>query len=442
MMNIKNIAGIAAVLAAAMLFLNACGIYGKYQSNVPEDLQNVVIPTYSEVFNDPNLTALIDTALARNLDLKIAHERVMQAHFRLTAAKLAYLPRISAGGAPAVTLNSTKGISAWSYTMGTASWEIDIFGRVTNRKRIASSAKEEALAFEQAARTELIAAVATLYYNLQMINAQILATDIASSNWEKSVSAIRDMKEAGLADQAGVSQFEGSYYATLASSKSLGLLKYTVENELRYLLSSDSYDIVLSPISTESALKMDCQKLENVNLQIVRTRPDVRAAEMRLAQSFYNVNLARANMCPSITLGGTLNWADGGMLYQAIGGLLQPIFNAGDNISQLKVSKSQYEVAKMEYANVLLAAGNEVNNSIAEIKAYKSRVDDCRNRVNAMAIALEATQLKMKYGRGTYLEVLTAQNDLLNAQIAEIQNTADIMTSVVDLFQAIGGGKQ
>lgn len=442
-MNIKNTAGIAAVLAAAMLSLNACGIYGKYQSDVPENLQSIVIPTYSEVFNDPNLTALIDTALARNLDLKIAHERVLQAQYRLTAAKLAYLPRISAGGSPAVTLTSAaNGDPAYTYTMGTASWEIDIFGRVTNRKRMAASAREEAAAFEQAARTELISSVATIYYTLQMLSAEIKATDVAADNWDQSVKAIRDMKEAGLADEAGVAQFEGSYYATLSSSKSLRLLKHNVENSLKYLLNDSNYDIILSPIKEDDAFRLNSGAIDTINLQIVRTRPDVKAVEMQLAQSFYNVNLARANMCPSITLGGTLNWANGGMLYNAVGGLLQPIFNAGDNISQLKVSKSQYEVAKMEYAKALLQAGNEVNDAIAGIKAYRGRIDDCRNRVCAMTRALEATQLKMKYGRGTYLEVLTAQNDLLNAEIDEIQNIADIMNSTVSLFQAIGGGKQ
>lgn len=442
MKNIKNRLAVIAAIFSVVVSMNSCGIYGKYASDVPEDIVNAVIPTYYEVFRDSNLTALIDTALARNLDLKIAHERVLQSESMLTAAKLAYLPKISAGGSPAVTLTSTKGVNALTYTMGTASWEIDIFGRITNRKRIASSAKEEALAFEQAARTELIASVATIYYSLQMLSAQIQATDIAAENWIQSVNAIRDMKEAGLADEAGVAQFEGSYYATLANAKSLRLLKYTTENTLRYLLSTDNYQINLSPIREEDVQNLNYSAVDTIDLRIVRTRPDVKAVEMQLAQSFYNVNLARANMCPAISIGGTLNWADGSMLYNAIGGLLQPIFNAGENISQLRVSKSQYEAAKMEYANILLKAGNEVNNSVAEIKAYKERISDCKNRVKSMTRALEATQLKMKYGRGTYLEVLTAQNDLLSAEIDQIQNIADIMTSTVDLFQAIGGGKQ
>ena len=129
-------------------------------------------------------------------------------------------------------------------------------------------------------------------------------------------------------------------------------------------------------------------------------------------------------------------------LYNAIGGLLQPLFNAGENISQLRVSKSQYEEAKMAYASALLSAGTDVNNAIAGINTYRDQIDDCRNRVEAMTRALEATQLKMKFGRGTYLEVLTAQNDLLDAQIDEITNTGSILTSIVDLYQALGGGKQ
>ena len=429
-------------MAALLFSVSSCGIYGRYKSDNDVIEEQINVPSYDEIFIEPELVSLIDTALARNLDLKMAHERVKQADAQFTAAKLAYLPHIQIGGSPAVTMNAASNTSSLTYTMGTAAWEIDIFGRLTNRRRIAKMTVEQMKDYEQAARTELVAAVATLYYTLQMLDAQIAATDAAEMNWKESVNAIKAMKEAGLADEAGVSQFEGSYYATRTAAKSLRYVRTVAENSMFLLLSSENYELKRGPISAAVKPKINVEAVESLDLNAVRVRPDVKAVEMRLAQSFYNVNLARANCCPSITLGGTVGWANGGLIYNAIGGLLQPLFNAGENISQLRVSKSQYEEAKMAYASALLSAGTDVNNAIAGINTYRDQIDDCRNRVEAMTRALEATQLKMKFGRGTYLEVLTAQNDLLDAQIDEITNTGSILTSIVDLYQALGGGKQ
>lgn len=441
MRNIRKTVSFALIAAVAVSALDSCGIYGKYKPQMSEEeALNINVPSYKDIFADPDLISLIDTALENNLDLKMAHERVHQADLQLTAAKLAYLPRIFAGGNPLVTLDPSNSVdfSKLAYSLGSASWEIDIFGRTTNQKRIAKAVRDQLEDFEQAARAELVAAVANLYYNLQMLDAQILATDAAEANWSSSVEAIRAMKEAGLEDEAGVSQFEGSYYATRANGKSLRLLRDVAENSMRLLLCSDSCPVTRGAIAPAGQL-INVSAVESIDLNAVRVRPDVRAAEMQLAQSFYNVNLARANCCPEITIGGTVGWSDGKTLFSLVGGLLQPIFNAGANITQVKVSKSQLEEYQMAYANTLLNAGTEVNNAVASIKAYRSQVEDYSKRVDAMKRALDATQLKMKYGRGTYLEVLTAQNNLLDAQIADIQNTADILTSVVDLFLALGG---
>lgn len=433
------------LLAAALaLAVSSCGIYGKYQPQMTEEEELAIeVPSYRDIFEDAELVELIDSALANNLDLKMAHERVHQADLKLTSAKLAYLPRIFVGGSPVVSLNPSQPVnpSNLSYTFGTASWEIDIFGRVTNQKRIAKSYRDQMEDFEQAARAELVSAVAYVYFTLQMLDAQIEATDEAENNWAESVDAVRAMKEAGLEDEAAVSQFEGSYYATRASGKTLRLMRDVTENSMRLLLCCDTCTIRRNPISSVDHPLVNAEAVKSIDLNAVRVRPDVKAAEMQLAQSFYNVNLARANCCPSISLGGNVGWANGNILFGLIGNLLQPVFNAGENINQVKVSKSQLEENQMAYANALLQAGTEVNNAVSSIKTYRDQVDDYSNRVSAMQRALEATQLKMKYGRGTYLEVLTAQNNLLEAQIAEIQNKADILTSVVDLYSALGGGR-
>ena len=429
------------VFAFVSAFLCSCGIYGKYQSVTAEEAEQVRIPSYTEIFREPELLSLIDTALANNLDLKIAHLRVQQADAVVKAAKLAYLPRLFAGAQPAVSLAAFKSdgntVRDWSYTFGTASWEIDIFGRLTNQKRIAQVNREQLADYEQAARVELIAAVATLYYNLQVLDAQIEATDAAEQNWEKSVYTMKEMKKAGLNDEAAVSQFEGSYYSTKAASKALRLLRTQAENAMLLILCKEDGAILRGKLNPQT----DNSIIESIDLRVLRTRPDVNASEMNLASAFYNANLARANCCPSINIGGTIGWANGSVIYNAVGGLLQPLFNAGQNILAVRVSKSKLEEAEMAYTNSLLTAGNEVNDALAARKSYIDRVDDYSKRVESMTRALDATQFKMSLGRGTYLEVLNAQNELLDAQMSMIENSGNILISAVDLYHAIGGGK-
>lgn len=449
MNSIKRIFAGCAVLAAAAVSVSSCGLYGKYKPEVEVKREEVKIPSYTEIFREPELQRLIDSALVNNADLKMAHERVRQAEIALTAAKLAYLPRVFAGDNSAAVFHDSKsGISvkdskSWAYTFGSASWELDIFGRITNRKRIAKSEREMARDFEQAARVELVSAVATTYYELLVIDAQIAATDSAEANWKKSVETMRDLKQAGLNDEAAVAQFEGSYYATKVQAKSLRLLRDQVENAMRLYLFNGDCPIERGSIDINGgSLRIEGECLKSVDLRALRVRPDVRAAERQLEQAFYNVNLSRAECCPSIRISGNIGWVGEQVVYGLVGGLLQPIFNAGENIARLKVSKSKYEELKTNYAFALFKAGMQTNDALSACRWHNEQVEDCRLRVSSMKRALEATQLKMDFGRGTYLEVLTAQNDLLNAQMAAIRNAGDVRLSYVDLYQALGGGQE
>jgi len=421
------------IFILAIVALTSCSIYGKYKEEVTEE-NEVKIMGYNEVFTDPYLQALIDTALVHNYNFKMSHEHVKQAEATLLGAKLAYVPSIYLS--PSVTYGNTVGGQAagLSYGFAQASWEIDIFGRLTNRKRIAEAALKQSKDFEQATRSELIAAVAQTYYSLLMLDAQIITNDSAELYWKRSVETMKEMKEAAMTDEAAVAQFEGAYYSTKANSSALRLSRVMAENAMRVLLANDKAEIKRGTLKNQYVN----ENLATVNLQALKSRPDVRAAEHKLEQAFYGVNLARANCCPSIIISGNIG-LNGGFIYQAIGSLLQPIFNSGKNIMEVRISKSQLEEMQWGYANALLQAGTEVNNALASKKYYALMTVDYVNQVKAMSRALDATETKMRLGGGTYLEVLTAQNDLLKAQLALIENQAAIMQSQVDLFVALGG---
>lgn len=422
------------IFILAIVTLTNCSIYGKYKEEVTEE-NEVKIMGYKEIFTDPMLQALIDTALANNYGFKMSHEHVKQAEATLLGAKLAYIPSIYAAPAISYSQGLGKGNAELSYGFAEASWEIDIFGRLTNRKRIANAALKQSKDYEQAARSELIAAVAQTYYSLLMLDAQIATNDSAELYWQRSVETTKEMKEAAMTDEAAVAQFEGAYYATKANGNALRLSRIVTENAMRVLLSKEKAKIKRGKLANQIVN----ENLAAINLQALKSRPDVRAAEHQLEQAFYGVNLARANCCPSITLSGDLLGTNGGLIFQAVGSLLQPIFNSGKNIMEVRISKSQLEEMQWGYANALLKAGTEVNNALASKKYYALMTTDYIKMVQSMTRALNATETKMRLGSGTYLEVLTAKNDLLEAQLALIENQASIMQSQVDLFVALGG---
>ncbi len=409
--------------------LSSCGIYGKFKSKTDESVDTLKIPSYTDIFTDKYLLSLIDTAMASNLDLKIAHENVEQAKAVLLGAKLAYLPSIYA--APSVTYGTNVGgmQPSLSYGFGQASWELDIFGRTTNKKRIANASKKEMEDYEQAARVELISSVATTYYTLLMIDAQIETTDEAVVNRAEAVETMKSMKIAGMTDEAAVAQFEASYYSAVAQSKELRLSRIKAENAMRLLLCKDELTIDRDGLYSSV---INGNNIDAVNLQVLRVRPDVKAVEHQLERAFYSMNLARANCCPSISISGNIGW-NGGLIFSAVGSLLQPIFNSGRNIAEVQSSKHALRATEYAYSNVLFKAGKEVNDALAAKKSYRSQQPDYENQVNSLARAYDATFTKMSLGKGTYLEVLTAQKDLLVAQMSAIGNAASILMADVDL---------
>ena len=203
------------LLSAVVLALGSCGICNKYKAaeEVPEGLygEEVAVTadttnfgdlSWREVFTDPYLQRLVDSALVRNTDLRTAQLRVQEAEASLLSARLAYVPSFYL--APEGGINGGKGgFQPKTYTLPlTASWELDIFGKNTNAKRQAQTALEQNKAYEQAVKTQLVASVANLYYTLLMLDAQYeiaLATETA---WSESVDATRAMKEAGLVNEA------------------------------------------------------------------------------------------------------------------------------------------------------------------------------------------------------------------------------------------------
>ena len=441
-------------LAAAM---TSCGIYKNYQRpdvvtdglyGTAETADSTTLGdiSWQEMFTDPQLQALIDLALTNNTDLQSAQWRVKEAEATLKSARLAYLP--SFNFAPQGTISSfDNGAASKTYSIPvTASWQIDIFGGLTNAKRKAKALYLQSRKYQQAVRTQLIASVANLYYTLLMLDSQYEVTKETAAKWEESVRTMREMKAAGMTNEAGVAQYEGSYYGIVASLNDIEYSIRETENSLCSVLGEVPHEIVRG--------RLDEQQLPDnlavgVPVQMLSNRPDIRQAEYSLMQSFYATNAARSALYPSITLSGSAGWTNnagvitnpGKLLLSAAGSLLQPIFNANANRANLKIAKAQQEESKLAFQQALLNAGAEVNNALTQCQTARAKTDLRIKQIEAMERAVESTELLMQHSSTTYLEVLTAQQSLLSAQLSQIADQFDEIQGVVNLYQALGGGR-
>lgn len=437
--------------------MTSCGIYKNYQRpdvvtdglyGTAETADSTTLGdiSWQEMFTDPQLQALIDLALTNNTDLQSAQWRVKEAEATLKSARLAYLP--SFNFAPQGTISSfDNGAASKTYSIPvTASWQIDIFGGLTNAKRKAKALYLQSREYQQAVRTQLIASVANLYYTLLMLDSQYEVTKETAAKWEESVRTMREMKAAGMTNEAGVAQYEGSYYGIVASLNDIEYSIRETENSLCSVLGEVPHEIVRGCLDEQ---QLPDNLAVGVPVQMLSNRPDIRQAEYSLMQSFYATNAARSALYPSITLSGSAGWTNnagvitnpGKLMLSAAGSLLQPIFNANANRANLKIAKAQQEESKLAFQQALLNAGAEVNNALTQCQTARAKTDLRIKQIEAMERAVESTELLMQHSSTTYLEVLTAQQSLLSAQLSQIADQFDEIQGVVNLYQALGGGR-
>ena len=449
-------------LTVAALTLSSCGIYTKYKpvTEVPINLygEEVVVTdtldnmgdlSWREVFTDPQLQTLIEKGLQNNTDLQSAQWRVKEAEATLLSAKLAYLPSFALS--PQGTVSSfDKSKATQTYTLPvTASWEIDIFGQIRNAKRQAKALLEQSRDYKQAVRTQLIAGIANTYYTLLMLDAQFEISVRTQHSWKETVDATRALMEAGMANEAAVSQMEATYYTICTSVLDLKEQINQVENSLSLLLPETPHTIERAD-TWNFPYGMQERFSVGIPVQMLSNRPDVRSAERSLEAAFYVTNQARSAFYPSIVLSGSAGWTNsagsmivnpGKFIATAIGSLTQPLFNRGTNIARLKIAKAQQEEAKLGFQQTLLNAGSEVNEALVKYQTAKEKAAYYDKQIMSLNKAFESTSLLMQHGNTTYLEVLTAQQTLLSAQLNQVANRFAEIQGVINLYQALGGGR-
>lgn len=438
--------------------LSGCSVYRKYprtaevDSNLygkeytSEDTTSIATLSWKELFADTCLQRLIDTALVRNTDLGTARLRVEQAEAALLTARLSYLPSVNVGAEGGLT--GWDGSTSKTYNInGTASWEIDIFGKITAAKREARASLEKSYAYRQAVQTQLVASVASTYYMLLMLDEQIIITEQTLQSWERTVSTLRSLMRAGKANDAAVLQAEANRATLEASLLSMRKSLKETENAMCLLLARIPGSIERGKLAGQT---FPDSVSVGIPVQLLANRPDVREAEMSLAKAFYATNVARAAFYPSVNLSGSAGWTNNGggvvlnpgqWLLNAIGTLTQPLFNRGANIANLKIAKAEQEIAALAFQQKLLAAGSEVNNALTALQTARERLTINSKSVGSLQEAVRKTELLMRHSSVNYLEVLTAQQSLLDVQKSLAQDKFDEIQGIISLYHALGGGR-
>ena len=451
----------SAILAGSM---SSCNIYRKYQrpemrteglyrdvnsdtDTLKGDTTNFGNLPWREVFTDPQLQALIEEGLANNLDLQTAALRVKEYEAQLTSARLAYLP--SFNFAPSGTLSSfDKAKPSQTYQLPVAaSWEIDIFGRILNSKRAAKAALLQSEEYRQAVQTQVVAGIANAYYTLLMLDSQLSLSEETLKTWEESVRTTRNLKDAGLARQAAVSQSEAQCRSVEISVNDLRRQVRETENALCLLLGRPAGQIERGMLDEQV---LPARLSAGVPVQLLSNRPDVRQAEAALMAAYASTNIARSAFYPNLSLSGTAGWTNnagvavvnpGKLILSAVASLTQPIFNAGANRAQLKVAKAQQEEARLAFQKALLSAGNEVSDALYLYKTLQDTKLAREEQIMALEAAVMETETVYKLESGTYLEVLTARQALLGAQLSQVADACQELQAVVTLYQTLGGGR-
>ena len=445
------------ILLWAVCLMTGCSIYKPYSR--PEvqieglyrdleetrDTASIATLGWRNLFSDKNLQALIEKGLERNTNLRVAHIRVKAAEAVLMNARLSYLPSVVL--TPDGSISGTEGAKAIkTYNLAaSASWEIDLFGKVTNAKREALAALEGSRAYRQAVETQLIATIANSYYMLLMLDRQLIISEQTLITWKETEHSIEALKRAGKSNDAAVLQAKANRLALEASVVSIRKSIRETENVLSALLADTSHDIMRGALQKQ---QFPDTLSAGLPIQLLANRPDVRQAEWNLAQAYYATNAARSAFYPSLTLSGSTGWTNnvggvvvnpGSWLFSAVGSLMQPLFNKGTNIANLRQAKALQEEALLLFQQSLLDAGKEVNNALTRWQSARIRMDYVNQQIMTLQEAVRKTELLMQHTSTNYLEVLTARQRLLEAELTQAQDKFEEIQGVIDLYHAVGG---
>lgn len=449
------------LIGVVALSMTSCGLYKKYEmpesTQIISDMKTAFTETpdstslpylsWQQVFTDPMLQNLIRTALTNNRNLDNARLNVDIARAQLKGAKLSYFPSVAF--APNGGGSSIGGSDmSWSYQLPLqANWEVDVFGKLLNSKRAAEVSLEQAEYYRQSVQSQIVCGVASTYYTLVLLNQQLELTKRTAEIWKEQVESMELMKAAARTTEAAVVQSRANYYNILSTIPELEHQIEVAQNALSLMLNTMPQKWT---VTSELNFELPASLLGGVPVSYLAARPDVHAAERQMAAAYYAVNRARAAFYPNLNIslaGGFTNLLGsmvsnpGKWFIQLAGQLTAPLFSRGQNIATYEAAQAQQKQAMNTFENTVLSAAADAADALSTLRTVDRKREYILLQIDQLQKSVEYTQDLLFSGRSTYLEVLTAQSSLLQAQLSSLACWHTKAAAIISLYQCVGGGR-
>ncbi|ANI90704.1 hypothetical protein A9P82_09300 [Arachidicoccus ginsenosidimutans] len=417
---------------------------------------------YKSFFDNKELVTLIDSGIARNYDLQTAIKQIAYSQEALKQAKLGNIPTVSFTAANAsITRSSDNSLngSLASQFLGKSyvtdytsylgiSWEADIWGKIKNRKSAALAAYLQTEEAKKAVQTQLVASIAQGYYNLLLLDEQQRITENSIRLYDSTIQMTKVLQESGSVNELAVQQQEAAREAAKATLPQIEQQIAVQENALK-VLTGDNPGKISRGNSLEMLHPADALST-GYPANIVSNRPDVKQAELGIVQALGLENVAHASMYPSLNIsaqGGLdavdfKNWFNipGSLFGAALGGITAPVFQGRQLKTQYRQAKISTDIAELQFKKSVQTALQEVSNALVETDKLKSRETYLQNQVTLLTGAVANARLLFANGQSNYLDVLTAQGNLLQARLTLAAVKSQRLDADVTLYQALGGG--
>lgn len=475
----------ATVAMVILLFISSCSV--PKQTSSPEidqrlnteakqvltDSSNVANLPWREVFTDANLISLVDSALLNNRDLRQAVLRIEKAQANFRFRKSSLYPSIDAAfeaGLRKYGHYTESGIGNYDsnfsenltddeklpepfipdYFVGVrSSWEIDLWGKLRNRREAAFMQLMSESELKRLMETELISSIASAYFELISLDQKIKVYEENINLHERALEIVQAQKEAGRADELAVQQFKSILAESKAGRENAMQEILAYEHQINSLIGRVYQPIVRSNNQLRENLLFADLSVGNLE-DLFNNRIDIRKAGLDLKADFHELESTRLSFLPSVAISPYLGLQsfsldklfsiDKSVTYGLFGGVTLPIFRQRELKSQYETMKASYGISFLEYEKVVLNAVNEVSLALKTHGAIQNREDFVQEQVAALESSIQAAEELFIAGRVTYLDIITAQKGLVVAQVAEVDILKEKMLNQVVLYKALGGG--
>lgn len=460
----KHIIKVSVVVGASFL-MQSCFVAKKYERPnlkaeenfrsevVEKDTTSIATLNWNTLFTDPILQEYINLAIQNNYDIQIAQQTVTAAEASMKRGKTGYYPTVTANATwthQETSKNSQFGrlfsqIDQYQLSANLA-WEADIWGKIRSNKRATAASYLQSLSSTKAIQAQIVASVASVYYQITSLDAQLIIAEKTMENRDQSIEVIQALKDGGTVNEVGVKQTEAQKLATQIIIEDLKYNIKVLENTLSILLGNTPGDIQRSTIDQQN-IAIDIK--QGVPATLLANRADLIAAEYALMNTFELTNIARSNFYPSFTINATTGFQsleldkllDANSIFaNIITGLAQPIFNGRQVKTNYEIAKANQQKAFLQYEKTYLEATKEVANAFASYQNETTKLEIREQQVEKLTKAVEFSDELLNHGMVNYLEVITAKDNALNAELALVDNKYKQLNALITLYRALGGG--